>query len=55
VTKKLWQEAVEAWEVERANAKDEKRKVRWKKPVLKGALLMPIPRPVLPADEGAGR
>ena len=45
VIHELWEESVEEWEVERALAKSEKRKIGWKKPVLKGELLPAIPKP----------
>jgi hypothetical protein len=54
VIRDLWQEAVDKWELERNTAKVEKRKIGWKKPVLKGALLPPVPRPAPPADEVEG-
>jgi hypothetical protein len=54
VMKDLWQEAVEDWEKERDSAKLQKRKPRWKKLVLKGTLLPPIPQLALATDEGMG-
>jgi hypothetical protein len=47
-----WQESVTAWEVERDRAKLAGRRPAWKKPVLTGQLLSPVPKPPLVADEG---
>ncbi|KAJ6587984.1 hypothetical protein B0H19DRAFT_922473 [Mycena capillaripes] len=51
VIRAVWQESVKAWEVERDRAKLAGKRPAWKKPVLKGQLLSPIPKPTFVADD----
>lgn len=46
------QEDVKAWEEERDFAKEQKRRARWTKPVLKGKLFSPLPKPQFIVDPG---
>jgi hypothetical protein len=47
-----WKEQVQAWEAERDLAKEEHRRPRWKKPVLKGLLFSPLPKPGFAVEAG---
>ncbi|KAJ7890342.1 hypothetical protein B0H13DRAFT_1602433 [Mycena leptocephala] len=43
--REAWKERVKEWEVERDLAREEHRRPGWKKPVLKGLLFPPLPKP----------
>jgi hypothetical protein len=46
-----WKIDMGLWEKERDLAKGEKRRARWNKPILKGLLFSPVPKPQLTVDE----
>ncbi|KAJ3558517.1 hypothetical protein NM688_g878 [Phlebia brevispora] len=50
VVKAAWKEEVELWEAERDLAKEERRRPRWTKPLLKGRLEKAVPKPRLALD-----
>ncbi|KAJ7322818.1 hypothetical protein DFH08DRAFT_712337 [Mycena albidolilacea] len=46
-----WQEDVKAWEEERDRAKANRQRPSWNKPVLKGQLFSPVPKPTFATND----